>query len=110
MAADDDDLARLMKEIEEFDKSSGAAPAAPTPQPTGSAEVAKKQSSEVAERGSGSRAKWAAIAAVGAGVVGFLVGSVLFILPGVDGWSTGLGAALGGAVVAFVSGPPKWLR
>lgn len=109
MAADDDDLARLMKEIEEFDRSTGASPAAPTPQPTGSAEVAKR-SSDVAERSSGSRGKWAVIAAVGAAVAGFFVGSVLWFLPYVNGPSMALGSALGAALVALISGPPKWLR
>lgn len=111
MAADDDDLARLMKEIEDFDRASGHAPAGQpaAAQSAPSGEVAKR-SDQVAERGSGSRGKWAAIAAVGAGVAGFLVGSVLWFLPYVNGPSMALGSALGAAIVAFLSGPPRWLR
>lgn len=99
-----------MKEIEDFDRASGAPAPPPAATPAGSSDVAKRPSSEVAESGSGSRGRWAAIAAVGAAVVGFMLGSVLWFLPSVNGPSMALGSALGAALVAFLSGPPKWMR
>lgn len=99
-----------MREIEDFDRASGAAPAQP---PAKKDAPVAKRSSEVAETGEAgamSRVRWALIAAIGAGVVGFFVGMVLGILPGVDPWGTGIGAALGGALIGLLGGPPKWLR
>ncbi len=95
---DDEELAKLLREIDQMDgKSPAPAPAA---QP--SREVAPAQ-----ESGKG---KWVAVAAVSGGVAGFLVGSVLWFVPYVNGPSTALGAALGGAVAALLGKPPRWLR
>ena len=56
------------------------------------------------------RLQWTAISAGGAGVLGLVTGTVLGFLPYVGALPTGLGAAFGGAVVAFVSGPPNWFK
>jgi hypothetical protein len=40
--------------------------------------------------------------------VGGITGTVLAFLPWVSTLSTAIGAALGGAVMAAVSGPPGW--
>ena len=97
---DDDELAKLMREIDQFDNPGTAATPAPAP---------VERSKEVATTGSAAKGKWGAVAAVGGGIVGAVVGGFLWFLPGVDSVSTGLGAALGGAIVALVGKPPKWL-
>lgn len=106
MSSDDEELAKLMREIDAVtgpSPSAGAAPAQP-PVPATSKEVAKS------DDGSGSRGKWALIAAAGGGVVGFIVGSILWFLPGFSGVPTALGAALGAAIIALISGPPNWMK
>lgn len=101
---DDDELAKLMREIEQFDNP-GTPTQPSTPAPTQpSSEVARTDSP-----GAGGKGKWVAISAVGGGITGAVIGGFLWFLPGVDALSTGLGAALGGAIVALVGKPPKWL-
>jgi len=110
MSTDDEDLAKLMREIDAMNGSpaeSAPAPPAPTaavPATTGSNEVA------TTDDASSPRAKWTGMAAIGGGVSGFIAGTVLWFLPGVNSISTGIGAAFGAAVVAAISGPPKWLK
>jgi hypothetical protein len=94
---DDEELAKLMREIDAMD---GKAPV-----PAGS-----QSSQEVATRESGGKGRWVVVAAVGGGVIGFVLGSVLWFIPGVSGISTGIGAALGGALVALFGRPPRWLE
>ncbi len=106
MANDDDDIEKLLAEIDAMDnaKPSSSQPAKP-PAKRQKAEVEK---SEDDDSGVG-RVGWALIAGGGAGILGFLIGTFFWVLPGVNGWSTGIGAFVGGAIVALLSGPPKWL-
>lgn len=61
-------------------------------------------------RGRGDLAAWTGANAVGGLVVGGVAGTVLTFLPYVSTASTAVGAALGAAVSALVSGPPSWFR
>ena len=103
MSSDDEELAKLMREIDAMNQSGPAQPPAPVPAAAPSAEVART------DEGRSPRAKWAGIAAIGGGVGGFLVGSVLWFLPYMSGPSTALGAALGAGAAAYLGGPPKWM-
>lgn len=97
--ADPEDIDKLLAEIDAMNKRP-LTPASPAPaQPPATA----------AAQGTG-RGQWTAIAAGGAGVVGLVGGSILSFLPYISGLSTGIGAALGGAAVAFLSGPPPWFH
>lgn len=102
---EDDELAKLMREIEQFD-SAGAGP----PAQQGASTPQSKPSQEVAIRDGSGKGKWVAVAAATSGVGGLIVGSVLWFIPFVNGPSTALGAALGGAIAALVGQPPKWLK
>lgn len=105
---DDEELAKLMREIDQFD--SGASPGPSTPAaPSATPSAGSGSGKEIAETGGG-KGRWVGIAAVTSGVGGFLVGSVLWFVPWVDPASTGLGAALGGAIAALVGKPPRWLQ
>jgi hypothetical protein len=104
--AQPDDLDRLMRELDAMNRpaiggtSSSGTPAA---RPPGEAERA------AGKKGTASgRLAWTGASAVGGGVLGGIVGTVLTFLPAVSTLSTAVGAALGGAAVAFVSGPPRW--
>ena len=98
--ADDQDIERLLAEIDAMDNPGKQAK--PTPKATGS-EVAKTD-----DAGGRGRGAWALGAGVGAGVAGGITGSLLWFVPFVDPASTGIGAALGGALVGGLSGAPKW--
>jgi hypothetical protein len=101
---DDEELAKLMREIDQF---GGGSPAST---PASEVQAPADTGKEVATTGGGGKGRWVGIAAVTSGVGGFLVGSVLWFIPWVDPASTGLGAALGGAIAALVGKPPKWLQ
>ncbi len=101
---DDEELAKLMREIDAMDGK------APAPAPSAASVPAVTGSSEVARQESGGKGRWVVVAAVGGGVIGFVLGSVLWFVPGVSGISTGIGAALGGALVALFGRPPRWLE
>ena len=96
----DDDIERLLREVDALE-SGGAKQAQPPAKR--SAEPAPSEDSG----GGMSRTRWAALSAAGGGVGGFIVGSVLFFLPWIDGPSTAIGAAAGAAVTGLVSGPPN---
>jgi hypothetical protein len=102
--ASDDDIERLLREVEALE--SGPSKAQP-PVPAQSREPAKQQS---ASESGGGRTSWALIAAAGGGAAGFIIGTLLGFLPLVDGLSTGLGAAIGAAIAALIGGPPGWYR
>lgn len=104
---DDEELAKLMREIDQFDASSGGGGV--QPQAAGAPSGGAEPSKEVATQ-SGSKSKWVGIAAVGSGAGGLLVGSFAWFIPGVSPLSTAIGAALGGAITALVGQPPRWLR
>ncbi len=101
--ASDDDIERLLREVEALE--SGARKAQPP---------AKAQPKEVAqqddEAGGGGRTGWALIAAAGGGAAGFIIGTLLGFLPLIDGLSTGVGAAVGAFLAALIGGPPGWYR
>lgn len=101
--ANDDDIERLLREVEALE--SGGSAAKPP---------AKAQSNEVAatdtDEGGRSRTSWALVAAAGGAAAGFIIGTLLGFLPLVDGLSTGLGAAVGAFLAALIGGPPGWYR
>ncbi len=98
--ANDDDIERLLREVEALEGKAKPPAIAPG-----------KEVAETAESTEGrSRGSWVALAAVGGGAAGFVIGSLLFFLPFVDGFSTALGAALGAALAGFIGGPPQWYR
>ena len=98
--ADNDDIERILREIDAMD---GKKPPPPAKKPKG--EVAPTDDS-----GGGSRLTWALMTAAGGGVFGLIIGTILGFLPWVSTFSTGVGAAIGGAAVGLVSGPPTWYR
>lgn len=103
--SESDDIDKLLREIDAMNKGRAtpgqpAVPAASTPPGL--------PATQDVPSGGGSRAAWTGMGAVGGLVAGGVVGTVLTFLPAVSTVSTALGAALGGAIVAFVSRPPKW--
>lgn len=106
MAAEDDDIAKLMREIDAMNAGTSASP---TPSP-GAQVPATQPSKEVESSDDGARGKWALMAAVGGLIAGGIIGGLLWFLPGISPWSTGVGAALGAAIVALISGPPNWMK
>ena len=100
--ASDDDIERLLREVEALE--SGGSKAQP-PVPAQGREPAKQ---EAPSESGGGRVGWSLIAAAGGGAAGFIIGTLLGFLPLVDGLSTALGAALGAALAALISGPPGW--
>lgn len=107
-AMDDDELAKLMREIDQFD-SKGATPATPaaaSPLP----EAASSSSREVAaaDAGAGAKTKWIVVSAAIGGGAGLVVGAVVPFFLG--SFQTGVGAALGGALAALIGRPPTWLK
>ena len=106
--ADDDDIEALLREIDQMnaaEKAGGEQAVVPSKK---GKEVASDDDGE--DGGRSPRFTWALIAAAGAGGVGFLAGLFLAFLPLVSPLDTAVGAALGGFIVALLSGPPKWLR
>ena len=103
--ADDDDIEALLREIDQMnaaEKSGGDQSVVP-------AKSGKEVASEDDEGGRSPRFTWMLIAAAGSGGIGFLVGLFLAFLPFLSPIDTAVGAALGGAIAALISGPPKWL-
>jgi hypothetical protein len=108
-----DDIDKLLREIEAMNKRGlGASGAAPVPAERSACVVASGRGSAVqggtGEGSRGGRIAWTGVSAVGGFLAGGLVGTVLAILPSIGTLSTAVGAALGGALVGFVSGPPGW--
>ena len=101
-----DDLDKLLREIDAMNAGKGQvaprAGSAPTARPRGEAAPAPPKGTR------GGRVAWTGVSAVGAGAAGGVLGTVLAFLPAVSTLSTAVGAAVGGALVAFVSGPPRW--
>lgn len=102
MSNEPEDIDRLLREVEAMNVGQPPAtrpdaqpPAAPAGPPTATG------------RGRGA---WTGVGAVGGLAAGGLVGTVLAFLPSVGPLQTAVGAALGGAVMAFASGPPDWFR
>jgi hypothetical protein len=97
MAADDD-IERLLREVEGLDNP---AKRAQPPTPAKGRDVAPEQ-----EASGSARTSWAlAMAGLGA-VVGFLAG----FLPGISVVSGALCAALGAFIAAYLGGPPDRFR
>jgi hypothetical protein len=108
-----DDIDKLLREIDAMNKRAlGPSGAAPVPAERSAGDVAGGRGSAVkggAGGGTrGGRIAWTGVSAVGGFLAGGVVGTVLAILPSVGTLSTAVGAALGGALVGFVSGPPGW--
>lgn len=103
MAAEDDEIARLLREVDAMTGTAGGEAQKPA-EPTPSTEV-----EPVAEQGRSGRGRWIPIATVAGGAAGAVVGGILWMLPFVDPVSTGIGAAGGAALAAAFGRPPKWL-
>ena len=99
-----DDIDKLLREIDAMNQRSGAGqtPAVPAAQP------AKLPAAQETDASGGSQAAWTGVGAIGGLVAGGFVGSVLAFLPLLSPGSTAVGAAIGGALAAFVSRPPRW--
>jgi hypothetical protein len=108
-----DDIDKLLREIDAMNKRALGGPApAQVPAERSAGDAARGRGSTVqggtGEGSRGGRIAWTGVSAVGGFLAGGLVGTVLAILPSVGTLSTAVGAALGGALVGFVSGPPGW--
>ncbi len=99
--AEPDDIDKLLREVEALNAAAGRPAQQRRP-----AEVAPTTS---ASPGRG-RAAWAAVAAVLGLIVWGILGGLLWFLPFVGPAPTAVGAALGAALVGFLSGPPDWFR
>ena len=102
--AEPEDIDKLLAEIDALNKGAGTTPGARPPA------LPASQAATPAVPAASSRSPrttWTGVAAIGAGIMGWVAGG---ILPFVGSVPTGLGAALGGAAVAFISGPPTWFR
>jgi hypothetical protein len=108
-----DDIDKLLREIDAMNtRAIGGPGPAQVPAERSASEVARGGGSAVqggtAGGTRGGRIAWTGVSAVGGFLAGGVVGTVLAILPSVGTLSTAVGAALGGALVGFVSGPPGW--
>jgi hypothetical protein len=92
----EDEIERLLREINATTGSTPAQPPATKP----SAEVAKPD-----ERASGGRLAFAVIAGVGLGGLTFVFS---LLTPFTDNFWTAAGAAGGAFVTGLVAGPPRW--
>jgi hypothetical protein len=104
--AQPDDIDKLLREIDAMNSGTVAPRAQGTPVPR--ADGSREPAPATSTGSRGGRLAWTGVSAVGAGLAGGVVGTVLAILPTVSTLSTAVGAALGGALVGFVSGPPRW--
>jgi hypothetical protein len=104
-----DDLDRLLRELDAMNAPAdrGAASGAKPPARRGESGVAKPAGKRRKGTASG-RVAWTGASAIGTGVAGGVLGTFLTFLPAMSTMSTAVGAALGGAIAAFVSGPPRW--
>ena len=101
----DDDIEKLLREIDAMNQGQRPAGTPVPAQPAGTSATASQGS----DGGSGtSRGAWAGAGAIGGLAVGGFVGTVLTFLPSVGTLPTAIGAAIGGAAVGFVSRPPAW--
>jgi hypothetical protein len=66
---------------------------------------ARATKAEVSTRSPGGRLAFAAVCAVGLGFLGWLGG---VLLPFIDGFSCGVGAAGAAFVATLIAGPPRW--
>lgn len=96
--ADPEDIDKLLAQIEALNNPS-AAPGQPP------AAAARKAVEPPATPARSARTTWTGVAGLAAAAVGYVAGG---ILPFVGSTSAGIGAAIGGAAVAFISGPPNW--
>ncbi len=108
--AGDEDIEKLLREIDAMN----AGGQVPAPQPnraiTGSGEtgVAAAGSGKATPAGRSARMTWTGVSTLGGLAAGGFVGTVLAFLPAMSTVSTAVGAAMGAAAAGFVSGPPDW--
>ena len=91
--ATDDDIERLLREVEGLDK-----PKAQSPAPQQSKQVEQHPSTDE----SSPRVEWAIKMALLGAILGLLIAFLPFV-----GWSAALGGAMGGAAAGYLSGPRK---
>jgi hypothetical protein len=101
-----DDIDRLLREVEALNNPAAVPAKETSPAPAEKKSVSKREGSGGPTRGG--RIAWTGASAVGGLATGGVVGTVLMFLPFVSTASTAIGAALGGAVIGLVSGPPAW--
>jgi hypothetical protein len=107
-----EDIDKLLRELEAMNQGGTGSPgdrevAVPS-SPTTPAKPGKAGAGPAPRASRGGRLAWTGASAVGGLATGGVVGTVLAFLPWVSTLSTAVGAALGGAVVGLVSGPPRW--
>lgn len=100
-----DDIDKLLREIDAMTKGAGAAKPVPASSAGQHGEVVAPD-----EAPRGGRMAWAGTSAIGGFFVGGVAGTALMVLPYVGTLPTALGAAVGAAAAAAVSGPPAWFR
>lgn len=93
-----DDIEKLLREVQALNAGTGG-----SVQPGPQAGAVEKPSGS-------SRIAWTGASAAGGLVLGGAVGTVLWFLPWISTGATAVGAAVGAAAAAFVSGPPAWFR
>ena len=98
----DDEIERLLREIDAANSTAAGRPPA---------EVAKPAGKEVEAANSGSgRLAFSLVAAVAMGVGAFGVGAFLWFVPLINpsALDMGFGGAIAGFFTALIAGPPRW--
>jgi hypothetical protein len=98
------DIDKLLREIEAMNNPAATPSKDAVPAPAEEKAVAAGSGGPTR----GGRIAWTGASAVGGLATGGVVGTILAFLPFVSTASTAIGAALGGAVIGMVSGPPGW--
>ena len=98
--ADPDDIDKLLRDIDAMNNPAASRSALP-----GSDESRQAAPAKPIPSGGGSRGAWAGAGALGGLAVGGLFG---VLMPFFGSVQTGVGAAIGGALVGFLSHPPDW--
>jgi hypothetical protein len=98
----DDEIERLLREIDATNAAAGAKPGS---------SVEKKTNTPANTDGSaGGRLAFSLVAGVSMGVVAFGAGAFLWLVPFINpsAIDMGFGGAIAGFVTALIAGPPRW--
>jgi len=99
----DDDIERLLREVNAMNNPSSTAAGSRSPEASKSKDVAKKDDSSGG--GAGGRVAFAVGSGAVLGVAGWFGG---LLMPFVGSFSAGVGAAFGAFVASLIAGPPRW--
>ena len=99
----DDDIERLLREVNAMNNPNASTSGSRSPEPTKSKDLAKEDDSS--SGGAGGRLAFAVGSGAVLGVAGWFGG---LLMPFVGSFSAGVGAAFGAFVASLIAGPPRW--